>query len=63
VVIIPAVDRLSRDTTDLVAIARERQRAGAIRSLAEPFLDTPSDFAEIRFCYPCRCREAGTSAH
>ena len=50
VVIIPAVDRLSRDTTDLLVIAREMQRAGAgIRSLAEPFLDTASDFAEIVF--------------
>jgi hypothetical protein len=26
---IPAVDRLSRDTTDLLVIAREMQRAGA----------------------------------
>ena len=50
VVIIPAVDRLSRDTTDLLIIARELQKAGAgIRSLAEPFLDTTSDFAEIVF--------------
>src|SRR5947209_4803785 len=50
VVIIPAVDRLSRDTTDLLIIAREMQRAGAgIRSLAEPFLGTTSDFAEIVF--------------
>ena len=50
VVIIPAVDRLSRDTTDLLVIAREMQRAGAgIRSLAEPFLDTTSDFAENVF--------------
>ena len=50
VVVIPAVDRLSRDTTDLLVIAREMQRAGAgIRSLAEPFLDTTSDFAEIVF--------------
>ena len=48
VVITPAVDRLSRDTTDLLVIAREMQRAGAgIRSLAEPYLDTTSDFAEI----------------
>src|SRR3954471_14835148 len=48
VVIIPAVDRLSRDTTDLLVIAREMREAGAgIRSLAEPFLDTTSDFAEI----------------
>jgi hypothetical protein len=43
VVITPAVDRLSRDTTDLLVIAREMQRAGAgIRSLAEPNLDTTS---------------------
>ena len=50
VVIVPAVDRLSRDTTDLLVIARDMQRAGAgIRSLAEPFLDTTSDFAEIVF--------------
>jgi len=50
VVITPAVDRLSRDTTDLLVIAREMQQAGAgIRSLAEPFLDTTSDFAEIVF--------------
>jgi hypothetical protein len=50
VVIIPAVDRLSRDTTDLLVLAREMQRAGAgICSLAEPFLDTTSDFAEIVF--------------
>src|SRR5271167_2113266 len=50
VVIVPAVDRLSRDTTDLLNIGRDMQRAGAgIRSLAEPFLDTTSDFAEIVF--------------
>ncbi len=43
-------DRLSRDTTDLLNIARDVQRAGAgIRSLAEPFLDTTSDFAGIVF--------------
>jgi DNA invertase Pin-like site-specific DNA recombinase len=48
VVITPAVDRLSRDTTDLLVIARDMQHVGAgIRSLAEPFLDTTSDFAEI----------------
>jgi hypothetical protein len=34
----------------LLVIAREMQRAGAgIRSLAEPYLDTTSDFAEIVF--------------
>jgi DNA invertase Pin-like site-specific DNA recombinase len=48
VVVIPAVDRLSRDTTDLLVIAREMQRAGAgLRSLAEPVVDTTSDFAEL----------------
>jgi DNA invertase Pin-like site-specific DNA recombinase len=50
VVMIPAVDRLSRDTTDLLIIAREMERAGAsIRSLGEPFLDTTSDFRDIVF--------------
>jgi DNA invertase Pin-like site-specific DNA recombinase len=48
VVIIAAVDRLSRDTTDLLVIARDMQRAGAgLRSLAEPVVDTTSDFAEL----------------
>jgi DNA invertase Pin-like site-specific DNA recombinase len=47
-VVIPAVDRLSRDTTDLLVIARDMQRAGAgLRSLAEPVLDTTGDFAEL----------------
>jgi DNA invertase Pin-like site-specific DNA recombinase len=48
VVVIPAVDRLSRDTPDLLVIARDMQRAGAgLRSLAEPVVDTTSDFAEL----------------
>src|SRR6202140_5295849 len=48
VVIIPAVDRLSRDTTVLLVIARDMQPAGAgLRSLAEPVVDTTSDFAEL----------------
>jgi DNA invertase Pin-like site-specific DNA recombinase len=48
IVIIPAVDRLSRDTVDLLVIARNMQRAGAgLRSLAEPVLDTTGDFAEL----------------
>src|SRR5580700_2855655 len=48
VVIIPAVDRLSRDATDLLVIARDMQRAGAgLRSIAEPVVDTTSDFAEL----------------
>ena len=48
VVIIPAVDRFSRDTTDLLLIARDLQKAGAgLRSIAEPVVDTTSDFAEL----------------
>src|ERR1700679_687073 len=48
VVITPAVDRLSRDTTDLMVIARDMQRAAVgLRSLAEPVLDTTGDFAEL----------------
>jgi DNA invertase Pin-like site-specific DNA recombinase len=44
----PAVDRLSRDTTDFVMIARDMQRAGAgLRSIAEPVVDITSDFAEL----------------
>ena len=40
VVITPAVDRLSRDATDLLVIARDMQRAGAgLRSIAEPVVD------------------------
>ncbi|MGD0185556.1 MAG: recombinase family protein [Roseiarcus sp.] len=48
VVMIPAVDRLSCDTTDLLVIARDLQKVGAgLRSLAEPIIDTTSDYAEI----------------
>jgi DNA invertase Pin-like site-specific DNA recombinase len=48
VVVIPAVDRLSRDTTNLLIIARDLQKAGAgLRSIAEPVVDTTSDFAEL----------------
>ncbi|WP_428486388.1 recombinase family protein [Rhodopila sp.] len=48
VVVTPAVDRLSHDTTDLLVIARDIQQAGAgLRSLAEPVLDTTGDFAEL----------------
>lgn len=47
-VVTPAVDRISRDTTDLLVIAREIERAGAgLRSLAEPVVDTTSDFKEV----------------
>jgi DNA invertase Pin-like site-specific DNA recombinase len=48
VVVTPAVRRLSRDATDLLVIARDMQRTGAgLRSLAEPVVDTTSDFAEL----------------
>jgi DNA invertase Pin-like site-specific DNA recombinase len=48
VVVISAVDHLSRDTTDLLVIALDMQRAGAgLRSIAEPVVDTTSDFAEL----------------
>ena len=48
VVIVAAVDRLSRDTTDLLTLTRDIQRACAgLRSLAEPVLDTTGDFAEL----------------
>ena len=47
-VIIPAIDRLSRDTADLLTIARDLKAAGvALRSLAEPLIDTSSEFADI----------------
>lgn len=50
VVITPAVGHLPRDTTDLLVIAGDMQRAGpGIGSLGEPFLDTKFDFAEIIF--------------
>jgi DNA invertase Pin-like site-specific DNA recombinase len=46
--IIPAVDRLSRDTADLLVIARDLRKAGAgLRSTAEPVVDATSDFAEL----------------
>jgi DNA invertase Pin-like site-specific DNA recombinase len=48
VLVCAAVDRISRDTTDLLLILRQVQQAGAgLRSLAEPVVDTTSDFAEI----------------
>jgi DNA invertase Pin-like site-specific DNA recombinase len=48
VVIITAVDRLSRDTTDLLVLARQMQRAGpGLRSLAEPLVDTTSEFCDL----------------
>ena len=54
VVIVPAVDRLSRDTTDLLVIARDLQKAGVgLRSIAEPVVDTTSDFAELVLAMLC----------
>jgi DNA invertase Pin-like site-specific DNA recombinase len=48
VVVVAAVDRLSRDTTDLLVIARDLEKRGAgLRSLAEPVIDTTSDFKEL----------------
>lgn len=47
-VLIPAVDRLARDMTDLLVLARDIQRTGAgLHSLAEPALDMTSEYAEI----------------
>jgi DNA invertase Pin-like site-specific DNA recombinase len=47
----------------LLVIARDMQCAGAgIRSLADPFLDTTSDFAEIVFAI-LGCGEARTLPH
>jgi hypothetical protein len=60
VVIIPAVDQMSRDTTDLFLITREMQKAGAgIRSLAERSFG----FCRDRLCDPWRRRKAGTPPH
>ena len=48
VVLIPACDRLSRNATDLLVIARDLDNAGvALRSITEPIIDTASDFKEI----------------
>lgn len=47
-IITPACDRLARDATDLLTIARQIKETGAaLRSLAEPFLDTSSDFGDV----------------
>src|SRR4029077_8522587 len=58
VVITPAVDRLSRDTTDLLVIARDMQRAGAGISLAEPFSRYHVRLRRDRLCHSRRRREA-----
>ncbi len=47
-VLVAAVDRLSRDTTDLLVIARDLEKAGDdFRSLAERPIDTTSDFKAL----------------
>lgn len=47
-VIIPATDRLTCDTADLLTIARDLRAAGVgLRSLAEPILETTNDLADV----------------
>jgi DNA invertase Pin-like site-specific DNA recombinase len=59
VVITPAVDRLSRDATDLLVIARDMQRVGAgLRSIAEPAVDDHVRFCRACACHAGRCGEA-----
>ena len=46
--VVTAVDRLARDTRDLLNILHELRSAGAgFRSLAEPLVDTTSEMAEV----------------
>jgi hypothetical protein len=64
VVITPAVDRLSRDTTDLLVIARDMQRAGG----RYPVTGRTVPRYHIRLCrdhlrHPWRCGEARTPPH
>jgi len=47
VVVIPAVDRLSRDTTDLLVIARHAARRSGVAVTGRAVVDTTSDFAEL----------------
>lgn len=50
VVLVAAVDRLSRDTTDLLINARDLDKAGAgLRSLAEPLIDSTSGLKGLIF--------------
>lgn len=47
-VVIPAIDRLSRDVADLLTIARDLQAADVgLRSLAEPIIDTRGELSEV----------------
>ncbi|MCQ9147723.1 recombinase family protein [Ochrobactrum sp. BTU2] len=60
--IVAAVDRLARDTRDLLNILHELRTVGAgFRSLAEPLVDTTSEMAEVIIAvlgiaakWPCR---------
>jgi DNA invertase Pin-like site-specific DNA recombinase len=48
VVIVPAVDRLSRDTTDLTRYRSRAEKGGRChRSLVEPLIETTSDLKEV----------------
>ena len=48
VLIVTAIDRLARNTRDLLNILHEIREAGAgFRSLAEPMVDTTSEFADV----------------
>jgi DNA invertase Pin-like site-specific DNA recombinase len=61
IVTTPAVDHPSRDAIDLMVIARDMQRAGAgLRSIAEPVVDTTSDFAEV--VLPCLASRQSSNA-
>ena len=47
-VIIPAIDWVSRDAADLLGIAKDFKTEGVgLRSLAEPVIDTTSEFSDI----------------
>ena len=53
VVIIPAVDRISRDTTDLLPVARQIKEAVAeVRALVEPALHTTSHIVGAMLAAP-----------
>ena len=61
VVVIPAVDRLSRDTTDLLVIARDMQRAGAgLRS--SPSRSSIPRPTSRSWCSPCLALPPSLSA-
>ena len=48
VILVPAMDRFSRDTTDMLVLLRDLTNKGVgLRSLAEPILDTTSELREV----------------